>query len=84
MRRTDLFVAALAAITSAPGLVANAFAHGGTYRGPAGEIPEKSRDPHDPPPPPDGGGPQTPGNDNPVTATYAAKNIAAVLSVLAA
>ena len=41
-----------------------AFAHGGAYQPPAGEVPADSRDPHDPPPPPDGSGPGTPGGED--------------------
>ena len=37
-----------------------AFAHGGSYRGPNGEVPPDSRQPEDPPPPESGGGTQTP------------------------
>ena len=37
-----------------------AFAHGGQYRGPAGEVPPGSRDPQDPPPPESGGSTPTP------------------------
>lgn len=63
MRLTLTTVAAAALLTAAPGLVANALAHGGAYRGPAGEVPPDSREPSDPPPPPEGGGPGTPGGD---------------------
>src|SRR5262245_39662151 len=65
MRRLLTTVASLALVTSAPGLASVAFAHGGSYRGPAGEVPPDSREPSDPPPPPEGGGPQTPGGDQP-------------------
>jgi HEAT repeat protein len=65
MRKLLRFVAACGLVSTAPGLVSVAFAHGGSYRGPAGEVPPDSREPSDPPPPPDGGGPQTPGGDNP-------------------
>ena len=64
MRRILKTAAAVALLTS-PGLVSAAFAHGGSYRGPAGEVPPDSREPSDPPPPPEGGGPQTPGGENP-------------------
>jgi HEAT repeat protein len=57
--------ATLALVTTAPGFVTAAFAHGGSYRGPAGEVPPDSREPSDPPPPPEGGGPATPGGDQP-------------------
>lgn len=61
MRRILTTAAALALVTSAPGLASVAFAHGGSYRGPAGEVPPDSREPSDPPPPPEGGGPSSPG-----------------------
>ena len=63
MRRILTTAATLALVTSAPCFVASAFAHGGSYRGPAGEVPPDSREPSDPPPPPEGGGPQTPGGN---------------------
>lgn len=63
MRLILTTVAAAALVTMAPGLVGSAFAHGGAYRGPAGEVPPDSREPSDPPPPPEGGGPGTPGGD---------------------
>jgi HEAT repeat protein len=53
------------AAVSLLGLAGNAFAHGGSYRGPAGEVPPDSREPSDPPPPPEGGGPGTPGGQDP-------------------
>jgi HEAT repeat protein len=65
MRRILTALASLALVSSAPPLVASAFAHGGSYRGPAGEVPPDSREPSDPPPPPEGGGPQTPGGEQP-------------------
>jgi HEAT repeat protein len=64
----------LAALAAASFLAApasrTAFAHGGQYRGPAGEVPPDSRQPHDPPPPDTGGGrtptpPDTGGNGTP-------------------
>ena len=64
MRRI-LTTAAAVALVASPGMVSEAFAHGGSYRGPAGEVPPDSREPSDPPPPPEGGGPQTPGGENP-------------------
>jgi HEAT repeat protein len=63
MRRILKTAAALALVTSAPGLVSVALAHGGSYRGPAGEVPPDSREPSDPPPPPEGGGPSSPGGN---------------------
>jgi HEAT repeat protein len=64
MRRI-LMTAGAVALLASPGLMSAAFAHGGSYRGPAGEVPPDSREPSDPPPPPEGGGPQTPGGENP-------------------
>lgn len=63
MRLILTTVAAAALMTMAPGLAGRAFAHGGSYRGPAGEVPPDSREPSDPPPPPEGSGPGTPGDD---------------------
>jgi HEAT repeat protein len=59
-----LILTSFAAVTLL-GLAGNAFAHGGSYRGPAGEVPPDSREPSDPPPPPEGGGPGTPGGQDP-------------------
>jgi HEAT repeat protein len=42
-----------------------ASAHGGSYRGPAGEVPPGQRDPTDPQPPPENPGPITPGGEGP-------------------
>ncbi len=56
-------MASAALLLAAPGLGSDAFAHGGAYRGPAGEVPPDSREPSDPPPPPEGGGPTTPGGE---------------------
>lgn len=70
MRKALTALTAAAIFTFVPGLVGKAFAHGGAYRGPAGEVPPDSRDPSDPPPPPPGGGPSTPpgdGGDGPDT-----------------
>jgi HEAT repeat protein len=65
MRRIVKTAAALVLVAGAPGLASVAFAHGGSYRGPAGEVPPDSREPSDPPPPPEGGGPSTPGGETP-------------------
>jgi len=50
-----------------------ASAHGGQYRGPAGEVPPGSRDPKDPQPPPENPGtptpPENPGNGTPPPGT---------------
>lgn len=59
-----LILTSVAALTLA-GLAGHAFAHGGSYRGPAGEVPPDSREPSDPPPPPEGSGPGTPGGEDP-------------------
>jgi HEAT repeat protein len=59
-----LILTSVAAVTLL-GLSGHAFAHGGAYRGPAGEVPPDSREPSDPPPPPEGGGPGTPGGEDP-------------------
>jgi HEAT repeat protein len=42
-----------------------ASAHGGSYRGPAGEVPPGQRDPTDPQPPPENPNPVTPGGEAP-------------------
>ncbi len=44
-----------------------ASAHGGSYRGPAGEVPPGQRDPKDPQPPPENPGAVTPGPGAPPT-----------------
>lgn len=70
MRKALTAVAATLTLTLTPGLIDQALAHGGAYRGPIGEVPPDSRDPSDPPPPPPGGGPSTPpgdGGDGPST-----------------
>lgn len=71
MRRVLTTLMTVGLITVVPGLVGKAYAHGGQYRGPAGEVPPDSREPSDPPPPAsppptgtpdgDGGGPETGG-----------------------
>lgn len=61
MRLVITTAAALALVTCVPGTLETAHAHGGAYRGPAGEIPPNSREPSDPPPPSSGNGPTTPG-----------------------
>jgi hypothetical protein len=55
-----IILTSLAAVTLL-GLAGNALAHGGSYRGPAGEVPPDSREPSDPFSPSEGGGPGTPG-----------------------
>ncbi|MCE9637885.1 MAG: HEAT repeat domain-containing protein [Planctomycetes bacterium] len=69
MRLLLTTVAAAALLTIVPGVAGRAYAHGGSYRGPAGEVPPDSREPSDPPPPPEGGGPGTPGGEDPGGAT---------------
>ena len=51
MRRVLTTLMTVGLITVVPGLVGKAYAHGGQYRGPAGEVPPDSREPSDPPPP---------------------------------
>jgi HEAT repeat protein len=65
MRRLTSSFAAFTLVVVVPGLASVAFAHGGGYRGPPGEIPPDTREPTDPPPPPEGSPPSTPGSDNP-------------------
>jgi len=60
MRLILTTMASAALLLAAPGLISDALAHGGAYRGPAGEVPPDSREPFDPPPPPETGGPTTP------------------------
>ncbi len=63
MRPAQTTFLATALLVTAPFLISDALAHGGAYRGPAGEVPDGSREPSDPPPPPEGGGPVTPGGE---------------------
>ena len=63
MRRFVSSFAAFTLVVSAPGLVSDALAHGGQYRGPPGEIPPGSREPSDPPPPAEPPPPQTPSGE---------------------
>lgn len=60
MRRIALGLLAVLVSAATPAGTRLAFAHGGAYRGPAGEVPPDSRDPQDPPPPDAGGGTPTP------------------------
>jgi HEAT repeat protein len=62
MRRLFASFAAFTLVVATP---AAAFAHGGNYKGPPGEVPPDTRPPSDPPQPPEGGGPSTPGGDTP-------------------
>jgi len=74
MKLAMLFLAAFALCLLLPASVNVASAHGGSYRGPSGEVPPGQRDPKDPQPPPDDpvtpdpgldGGPESPNPDNP-------------------
>ena len=49
--------------------VSTAYAHGGSYRGPSGEVPPNMRKPEDPPPPSEGGTPTPPPEEDPGTPT---------------
>ena len=60
MRKLMVALAALALVLACPAGIRTAYAHGGQYRGPAGEVPPDSRQPEDPPPPDTGGGTPTP------------------------
>jgi HEAT repeat protein len=60
MRKLLLGLVALALGLANPVSLKTAYAHGGQYRGPAGEVPPDSRQPEDPPPPDTGGGTPTP------------------------
>ena len=63
MRRIARSLVAFTLVVSIPAFVTSAFAHGGRYQPPAGEVPEGSREPTDPPPPPEGGQPKTPSGE---------------------
>ncbi len=65
MRRLISKFAAFTLVVAMPGAISAAYAHGGSYKGPAGEIPPNSREPSDPPPPAPAGGPSSPGGDFP-------------------
>ena len=60
MRGLKLALSAISMLLAIPVAGKSAFAHGGQYRGPAGEVPPDSRQPEDPPPPESGGGTPTP------------------------
>jgi HEAT repeat protein len=60
MRGLRLAISAITLLVAVPASVRAAYAHGGQYRGPAGEVPPDSRQPEDPPPPDTGGGTPTP------------------------
>ena len=70
MKKVLFLIVALSLVWTYQASVDVASAHGGNYRGPAGEVPPGQRDPKDPQPPPenptptpgpDGGGPTTGG-----------------------
>jgi len=68
MKKALLLLAALALLMTMQSSVDTAYAHGGSYRGPSGEVPPGQRDPKDPQPPPEGPGTATPGpGDSPGT-----------------
>ncbi len=56
----SLTLSGVAVMLALPAAARTAYAHGGQYRGPAGEVPPDSRQPEDPPPPDTGGGTPTP------------------------
>ncbi|MEN8150373.1 MAG: HEAT repeat domain-containing protein [Planctomycetota bacterium] len=53
MKKALLLLAALALLLTMQSSVDTVYAHGGAYRGPAGEVPPGQRDPKDPQPPPE-------------------------------
>jgi HEAT repeat protein len=59
MKRLVLGLVALALVAG------TAWAHGGNYRGPGGEVPPNMRKPEDPPPPSDSGTPTPPPEEDP-------------------
>jgi HEAT repeat protein len=68
MRKALLFLVAISLLWTFQATENPASAHGGSYRGPAGEVPPGQRDPKDPQPPPEAGtptGPQGPGTGTP-------------------
>jgi HEAT repeat protein len=67
MKKALILLAALALLWGFQSSVDTAYAHGGAYRGPAGEVPPGQRDPKDPQPPPDN--PATPGGPGGGTGT---------------
>jgi HEAT repeat protein len=60
MRGLKVLLGAISLLLAIPVGGRTAYAHGGQYRGPAGEVPPDSRQPEDPPPPETGGGTPTP------------------------
>jgi len=67
MKKLLFLLIALALVWGFQQSVNVASAHGGSYRGPAGEVPPGQRDPTDPQPPPENPGPITPGGEGPPT-----------------
>ena len=66
MKKLLFLIVALSIVWTYQADVNVANAHGGSYRGPAGEVPPGQRDPKDPQPPPESPGTPTPGpNPNP-------------------
>jgi len=61
MKKALLLLAALALLLTIQSSVDTADAHGGSYRGPAGEVPPGQRDPKDPQPPPENPATPSPG-----------------------
>lgn len=69
MRRVLATILTISFLQATPFITSNAFAHGGQYRGPRGEVPPDSREPQDPPPPADPKPPATPAGDGTGPAT---------------
>ena len=67
MKKALILLAAISLAWFHPGSGNVAYAHGGTYRGPAGEVPPGRRDPTDPQPPPVKGPATDPPRDGPGT-----------------
>jgi HEAT repeat protein len=67
MKKVLLLLAAISLLWTYQASVKVADAHGGSYRGPAGEVPPGQRDPKDPQPPPENPGPTTGGGTGPTT-----------------
>ena len=60
MKKALYLIVALSLVWTYQASVEVASAHGGSYRGPSGEVPPGQRDPKDPQPPPDNPGAPTP------------------------
>ena len=67
MKKILFLLVALSLLLAYQANVNVASAHGGAYRGPAGEVPPGARDPKDPQPPPENPGVPTPGPGAPPT-----------------